>query len=167
MKQPSRTTCLPRLADDEHSDCQTGTVALRAPTPHPRMKRPTTNCASWKLVHCRISPTRVRKAAPKMSFRRPRMSPIHEQDRAPKRAPMVKVATTAPCLVELLLFSAPVVSIVLISGKWSFQSRSDRRPPTPDWLYPNSTKAGRTTSKSCAVWRVLPLSPMVKIDRGK
>lgn len=110
---------------------------------------------------------KVRPAARKISFRRPRMSPIQEQERAPKRAPMVKVATTAPCLVELLLFSAPVVSMVLISGKWSFQSRRERRPPTPDWLYPNSTKAGRTTSKSCAVWRVFPVSPMVTEEGGR
>lgn len=128
MKQPSRTTCFPRFAEDEHSDCHTGTVVLSAPTPHPRIKRPTTNWATLKLVHCKISPMRVRRAAKKIVFLRPRTSPIHEQAREPKRAPIVKVATTAPCTVDLWLFSAPLASMVLISGKWSFQSRSDRSP---------------------------------------
>jgi hypothetical protein len=167
MKHPSKTTCFPRLAVDEHSDCQTGTVALSAPTPNPRMNRPTTNWASWKLVHWSASPTKVNAAATKMIFRRPSISPTQVHNKAPKRAPIVKVATTAPWTVDLWFFSAPLASMVLIAGKWSFQSRSDSRPPTPDWLYPNNTNAGKTTSNSWAIWSVLPESPMIKFGQER
>lgn len=96
MKTPSITTRLPRSLASEHSDCQTGTLVLSAPTPSPTMKRPITNCGSWKLVHCKISPTRVQVPARKAVFRLPSESPIQEHARDPARAPRVRVATTTP-----------------------------------------------------------------------
>lgn len=114
IKQPSSTVCAPRFLDPEHSDCQTGTVAESWPTPHPRIKRPTMNCAMWNEEHWRISPTRVRHAARKIIFRRPRTSPNLEQERAPRSAPIVNIATTAPWIVFLWVLTAPVVVTVSI-----------------------------------------------------
>ena len=106
---------------------------------------------------------RVQIAPMKITLRRPSKSPTQEQERAPKRAPMVKEATTAPCLVECSLFTAPLKWVVSISGKCLFQSLRDSKPPTPDWLYPKRTKAGKTTSKSWLIWRDFPVRPMVMV----
>lgn len=153
MNSPSSTTCLPRLAAELHSACQTGTVALRTPIPTPMIVRPTINCASPKDEEHNTSPISVKPAAKKMFLRRPKKSPVYMQDRAPAMAPRTKVATTTPWIVALWLFTAPVVLVVSISGKVAVQLGSfpisqkpttraefygsrltDNRPPTPAWL---------------------------------
>lgn len=96
MKRPSITTCCPRFFALEHSDCQTGTVVLKAPTPKPVMNRPITNCASPKLLHSSTSPMKVKIAARRTVFRRPRISPIEAHAKLPNKAPSVQVATTVP-----------------------------------------------------------------------
>lgn len=153
MKRPSITTCCPRFFALEHSDCQTGTVVLSAPTPKPRINRPIVNCGNEKLVHSRTSPIKVKTAAKRTVLRRPRISPIDAQASDPNKAPSVQVATIVP-LRENVSKSSQLpyhreqedphlncaVRRLLLSSRMNRINLRESRDPTRDGKQPSNAR---------------------------
>lgn len=96
IKRPSRRTAEPRWEALEHSDCQFGAVAVRAPNPRPDTSRPTMSCPSDEDVDWRIEPMMLMNAPSIMVRFRPSRSPISMQLNAPNKQPSVYRATTVP-----------------------------------------------------------------------
>jgi hypothetical protein len=96
MNKLSRSTFDPQWEALEHSDCQFGAVAVRAPNPSPDTNRPTISCPSENDVDCKIEPTML-IATPSIIVRlRPRGSTTFRQVSDLKKQPSVYNATTVP-----------------------------------------------------------------------